>query len=107
MFKRWSKHRNFILLAALILLPFACVNGGNYSRNLGSYSRNAPGLNPYIHSPQAYQPYTRPSSRDYANPYMDPPNNYYPYYDFDQNYVPPNEYKNIEKGNDDPSLNKF
>ncbi len=46
--------------------------------------------------PRSYQQQYQPNSRSYSNPYNNPQRNYYQYYDFDQYYVPPTQYKNIE-----------
>lgn len=59
------------------------IPNSSYNYNQGNY-------------PRSYQPYYQPNSRTYNNPYNYPPRNYYPYYDFDQYYVPPTQYQNIE-----------
>ena len=96
-----SKHRNFILLATLLFLPFSCARERAYP------SDNAARLNSYQNSPQAYRPYNKPRSGAYVNPYNNPPRNYNPYYDFDQYYVPPTRYRYIEQNNDGPNVQKF
>lgn len=45
---------------------------------------------------RSYDPYGRPHSRAYKNPYDFPSQNYHPYYDSDQYYVPPSYYNNVE-----------
>lgn len=59
----------------------------------GSYRR------PYQQQPQYNQPYYRgrPNSRQYYNPYdFQQPYGSNPYSDYDQYYIPPNQYYNNE-----------
>lgn len=54
---------------------------------------------PYYQPVPAYMPgsYQVPASRFYSNPYAIPPSNVNPRYDMDQYYVPPTNYRNIER----------
>ncbi len=101
MIKEKSQTQKFIFLIGLLLLIFSCTRDRNYPRD------NAVRLDSYQHYPQNYQPYVRSNSRSYSNPYNNPPQNYYPYYDFDQYYVPPTQYKNVEQNNNSGPSSKF
>ncbi len=94
MTKEKSKIQKFIFLALLLTLSFACKRDNVYPPG------NKPAVRMDAHQPypQNHHRYVRPNSRAYTNPY-NPPQSYYPYYDFDQYYVPPTQYKNVEQDN--------
>lgn len=95
-----------IFAVSFCLLVLSCAKDGEYEIDGSAYPSyyipQAPQY--YYHYPKTYQPYYRPSSRRYSNPYRTPPTNYYPYYDFDQYYVPPIQYRNIERGGNNSSV---
>ena len=67
--------------------PYANSNGQAPRRD-GYYYAPSPQQN----GQQPYNQYQTPASRYYSNPYANPPQNYYPYYDGDQYYAPPASY---------------
>ena len=79
------------LVIITLFASFSCVRpepapvGGYYA----PYNQGRP-------YPERYETYSQPHSRAYKKPYDVAPYQYYPYYDYDQYYVPPTQYKNIE-----------
>ena len=69
-------------------------NNANFYERVGLKSSiPEPGSYNY---PASYSPYAKPYSRAYSNPYQPAPYNYSPYYDYDQYYVAPTNYRNVE-----------
>lgn len=81
-----------LCIIVISCLPMACKKDDVYL-----YDRT--GFKPKTYRgvyPGRYVPYNKPSSRNYNNPYNNPPKQYYPYYDHDYYYVPPVYYNNVE-----------
>lgn len=93
----------FIFLLSVGVAVFSCSN-----KNLESQSRYIE-QKQYIptrtYYPKSSNPYPKPYSGNYRNPYALPPRNYYPYYDYDQYYVAPRFYQGNEQ-QDNPDGNK-
>jgi hypothetical protein len=85
-----------LILFVFVALVSSCSKDDNtnlYERMGLKSSIPAPGNYNY---PASYSPYVKPYSRAYSNPYQPAPYNYSPYYDYDQYYVAPTNYRNVE-----------
>jgi hypothetical protein len=88
-------NRVFILFF-FVTLASSCSKDNNANLYEGTGLKSsipAPGSYSY---PAIYNPYAKPYSRAYSNPYQPAPYNYSPYYDYDQYYVAPTNYRNVE-----------
>lgn len=83
-------------LIVICLCVFSCTRDDSsfYNAAAGFTAGQSQYNSPYY--PESYEPYYRPYSRHYVNPYYRAPRRYYPYYDYDQYYVLPRNYYNVE-----------
>lgn len=75
----------YVLIIVSLCAVFSCAKPVYYV----PYNNNRPSY------PERYETYNQPRSRSYTKPYDVAPYQYYPY-DYDQYYVPPTQYRNIE-----------
>ena len=88
-------NRVFILFV-FVTLASSCSKDNNANLYEGTGLKSSIPESGDYNYPATYSPYAKPYSKAYSNPYQPAPYNYSPYYDYDQYYVAPTNYRNVE-----------